>query len=77
MLCVAWGFSQSIHNPWITIKTKGHIVWIKRDKIVYVSDNLDDDLREHHGRSIISLMNGKDLNFDDYTADELIELINR
>lgn len=66
-----------ISSPWVKIETNTSLVWIKRDKIVYVGDHKDKKLREYQGKAMISLMNGKEFYFDNYNANQLIDIINR
>jgi hypothetical protein len=70
------GSNSNPYNPWIIIKTEDANFWIKRDKIVSVTENKDVDLLEHHGRTTIGLMNGQELHINKEVG-EVIEEINK
>lgn len=65
------------YNPWIKIEQDANILYIKRDSIVYIIDNVEKDTIRFEGQSMIGLVNGEKFYCDKYSADELIELANQ
>ena len=74
---VSFGSTSPSYNPWIKIEQTNNVLYIKRDSIVYIIENVEKDTIRFEGRSMIGLVNGEKFYCDKYTADELIELANQ